>query len=197
MIKPGMTVLDIGANIGVYTRFLAELTGPNGRVIAFEPEPKNFAILKRAVAGVPQVTAVHAAVAERSGTLTLFVADDLNVDHHTYDGGEGRRGLDVPAIALDDYLKPGERVDVVKMDIQGAELSALRGAGRVLTENRDVRMVLELWPYGLARAGTSARELLQFLERRGFRYRLIDGANAASVGAKPDDYANLIAEREN
>jgi FkbM family methyltransferase len=197
MIKPGMTVLDIGANIGVYTRFLAELTGPSGRVIAFEPEPKNYALLQRAVAGMPQVTALQAAVGERSGALRLYVADDLNVDHHTYDDGEGRRAVDVPAIALDDYLKPGEGVDVIKMDIQGAELSALRGAERVLTENRNIRMLLEFWPYGLARAGTSARELLQFLERCGFRVRLTERGNAAAVGTEPNDYANLIAERGN
>jgi hypothetical protein len=85
-------------------------------------------------------------------------------------------------------------VDVIKMDIQGAELSALRGAERVLTENRNVRMVLEYWPYGLARAGDSAEELLRFLASHGFRYRLTDGARAESVGTGADEYANLIAE---
>ena len=60
-----MTVLDIGANIGIYTRFLAELTGPTGRVIAFEPESRNFALLKRAVAELPQVTAVRSSRGER------------------------------------------------------------------------------------------------------------------------------------
>lgn len=196
IVRPGMTVLDIGANIGIYTRFLAELTGPTGRVIAFEPEPKNFSLLQRAVASIRQVTVVHAAVSEKSGTLRLYVADDLNVDHHTYDAGEGRRAVNVPAIAIDDYINSGERVDVIKMDIQGAELAALRGAERVLSENRGVRMVLEFWPYGLARAGASAKELLRYLERHGFRTRLIGDVRPESVGLGAGEYANLIAQRD-
>ncbi len=195
IVRPGMTVLDVGANIGVYTRFLAELTGLTGRVIAFEPEPRNFALLERAVADLPQVTAVHAAVAERSGTLRLYVADDLNVDHHTYDDGEGRRGVNVPSAAIDDYVKPGERVDVIKMDIQGAELAALRGAERVLTENYEIRVVLEFWPYGLERAGTSAEQLLQHLRCHRFVCRPIGNMRLESVGFEPSQYANLLAER--
>jgi FkbM family methyltransferase len=198
MVKPGMTVLDIGANIGmyrIYTRFLAELTGPTGRVIAFEPEPKNFSRLQRAVTDIPQVTVVHAAVSEKSGTLRLYVADDLNVDHHTYDAGDGRRTVNVPSIAIDDYMRPGERVDVIKMDIQGAELAALRGAERVLSENRGVRMMLEFWPYGLARAGSSVQELLGHLRRHDFRFRLIGDATPESVEFGPGEYANLIVER--
>jgi FkbM family methyltransferase len=133
--QAGMTVPDVGANIGIYTRFFASLVGPDGKIVAFEPEPRNFGLLERAIAGFPQVTVVQAAVASRSGEVMLFVKDDLNVDHHIYDDGEGRRALKVPSIAIDDYVKPGERVDIIKMDIQGAELLALAGTERVIREN--------------------------------------------------------------
>ena len=66
----------------------------------------------------------------------------------------------------------------------------------MLNENRGISMVLEFWPYGLSRAGTSAKELLRLLERQGFRYRLIGDARPESVGPGAGDYANLIAERE-
>jgi FkbM family methyltransferase len=195
LIRPGMTVLDVGANIGLYTRWLAGLVGPDGRVIAMEPEPRNFERLTAAAARLPQVTTIHAAAAERSGTLRLYVADDLNVDHHSYDDGDGRRTVDVPAKAIDDVVPPGTRVDVIKMDIQGAELAALRGARRVLAENPDISMVLEYWPYGLNRAGASARELVDFLANCGFRHELVGGGDPAEVGVGESRYANLFAAR--
>ena len=63
-------------------------------------------------------------------------------------------------IALDDYFKPGERVDLIKMDIQGYELHALRGANRVLADNPDIKLLLEFWPYGLKQAGANWVELI-------------------------------------
>jgi FkbM family methyltransferase len=199
IVKPGMTVLDVGANIGIYTRFFASLVGPNGKIVAFEPEPRNFALLERAIAGLPQVTAVQAAVASRSGEVMLFVADNLNVDHHICNGGEGRRALKVPSIAIDDYVKPGERVDIIKMDIQGAELLALAGTERVLRENQQLKFILEYWPYGLQRAGSTAAALLDFFHERGFQCRLLGRAKQerfSSVGVGPNEYANIIAEHQ-
>jgi FkbM family methyltransferase len=195
LVRPGMTVLDVGANIGLYTRWLAKLVGPGGRVIAMEPEPRNFERLAAAVANLPQVTTFHAAAAEHSGALRLYVADDLNVDHHSYDDGDGRRTVDVPAKAIDDVVPAGMQVDVIKMDIQGAELSALRGARRVLTENPDICMVLEYWPYGLNRAGVSAGELVDFLASCGFRHGLVGGGDPADVGVGESRYANVFAVR--
>lgn len=196
IVRPGMTVLDVGANIGIYTRFLAGLVGPAGRVLAFEPEPRNYERLAAAVATLPQVTAVHAAVAERSGTLSLHVADDLNVDHHSYDDGEGRPRIDVPAVALDDRVAPGAPVDVIKMDIQGAELGALAGARRILAENRQVQLVLEYWPFGLMRAGAQPRDLIDFLESHGLRWHVLGPTPVEALGSGPNDYVNLHAWRE-
>jgi FkbM family methyltransferase len=197
VIGPGMVVLDIGANIGTYAKFLAKLAGPTGRVIAFEPEPRNFALLERAVAHLPQVTAMHAAVAERGGTLDLYVADDLNVDHHSYDDGEGRRRVAVPALALDDLFKPGERVDFIKMDIQGAEMSALLGAERILAENRKIELLLEYWPFGLRRANVEPAQLLETLAQFDFTVEVVgrSGGRPEMIGSGPDDYCNLHARR--
>ena len=75
--------------------------------------------------------------AERS---KLYVSGHLNVDHRTYaTEGDSRRIVPIDIIALDDYFKPGQRVDLIKMDIQGYELHALRGASRVLADNPDTK----------------------------------------------------------
>ena len=90
-----MTVVDVGANVGVYTRFLAGLTGTSGGVHAFEPSPRNFNRLQYATARLPNVTANQAAVGQRSGTIGLYISSELNVDHRTFDSGESSNAIDV------------------------------------------------------------------------------------------------------
>jgi FkbM family methyltransferase len=196
IIRPGMVVADIGANIGVYSKFFAHLVDPTGSVYAFEPEPKNFARLRRASESRPNVRAVHAAVGSQSGTLKLYVSNDLNVDHHTYDDGEGRRAIEVPVVQLDTFFPPGSRLDFIKMDIQGYEYAALQGARRLLSENHDVKLLLEYWPYGLLRAGCDAAALLRYLRDLGF---ILVAPGAArepeTLGMGVNDYTNIYAYR--
>lgn len=200
VVLPGMTVVDVGANIGVYSAFLAELVKPNGKVYAFEPEPRNFGFLEERARRSPCIVPTKAAVGEHSGSLKLYLSADLNVDHQTYDAGEGRRATEVAVVRMDEFLAPGTKIHFIKLDIQGYELQALKGAVRVLTENRDVKLLLEYWPYGLRRAGTEPSELLRFLEMLGFTLSTPNGAGRKSLCDMDDDideYANIFAVRRN
>ncbi len=106
------------------------------------------------------VRLTQAVVGERSGECKLYVSDKLNVDHRAYEAdGDSRRAIPIQMVALDDYFKPGQRVDLIKMDIQGYELHALRGAQRVLQENADINLLLEFWPAGLEQAGVNGKKL--------------------------------------
>jgi FkbM family methyltransferase len=199
VLRPGMTAVDVGANIGVYSAFLADLVKPNGRVYAFEPEPRNFGFLEERASRSPCIVPVRAAVGEHSGMLKLYLSDDLNVDHHTYYAGEGRRSTEVQVIRLDEFVTTGTRIDFIKLDIQGYELQALKGALRVLTENYDVKLLLEYWPYGLRRAGTEPIELLRFLEMLGFTLSMTNGVGSEPLLKMSDDineYANIFATRQ-
>jgi FkbM family methyltransferase len=192
-----MTTIDVGANIGVYTLFLRKLVGPTGRVIAIEAEPKNYSRLLHAVNKQKNIETIHAAAAERFGKLRLFMSEKLNVDHHTYDEGEGRQCIEIDAVALDDLVQRGEPVHFIKMDIQGAELSALKGAERILRENYSIKILLEYWPYGLRRSGHEPKELLSLLADSGFQIKPV-GVNKTQMdrlGNNKDEYCNLIAER--
>ena len=157
-MSPGAVVVDAGANIGIYSQFLSRCVGPNGIVYSFEPSPQNFKRLRSATLKLPNVRPSQAAVGERTGETRLYVSDKLNVDHRAYMTQEMRVALfQVEMVALDDYFKPGERVDLFKIDIQGYELHALQGARRILNENPEIKLLLEFWPYGLKQAGAMGR----------------------------------------
>jgi FkbM family methyltransferase len=197
IVKPGMTVIDVGANIGEYSRFLADLVGPTGWVIAVEPAPENFARLRQAVGSLSHVQIVHAAASSCRGKVKLFLSDKVNVDHRTYDDGEGRSCLEIEAIALDDYVATGSRVGLIKVDIQGAELSALKGAERILRENHDIKVLFEYWPFGLRRAGHEPSELISYFRSLGFAIRSVGIKNEdwQGIGSGTHEYCNLLAER--
>jgi FkbM family methyltransferase len=197
-VRPGMTVVDVGANIGTTTELLAGLVGPQGLIFSFEPEEQNFERLLRAVSRLRNVRPVQIAVADTTGEITLYVANDLNVDHRTYDTGEGRRAIPRHATRLDDYFPPGTKIGFLKMDIQGFELHALRGAERILSENREIGLLLEYWPYGLLRAGVRPAELLEFLGRHRFSVQVVGKrvkGGLPAVGEGEDDYLNVFASR--
>ena len=197
LIKPGMTVLDVGANIGVYTEFLAKLVGPSGRVVAFEPEQQNMERLRVATQAYKQVEVVHAAVSDVSGSVKLYIADDLNVDHRTYAPGEERPCVEVRAVTIDHFVTAQDRVDVIKMDIQGAELAAVRGARRVLSSRPAPVLIFEYWPYGLCSAGHNPDDLIAELESAGYELSTVGNAPFPSATTPDaDDYVNIVARQK-
>lgn len=201
ILVPGAVAVDAGANIGIYSQFLARCVGPAGAVHSFEPAPENFERLRAAARGFPNMHLLQAAVGERSGKSELHVSDALNVDHRTYSTDNStRRVVQIEMVALDDYFKPGQRVDFIKLDIQGYELYALRGAGRVLAENPAAKLLLELWPYGLKKAGTNWVELIDALTAKNMTIsevttRGLRPFRSCSISEDPDCYSNLFAAR--
>jgi methyltransferase, FkbM family len=199
ILSAGDVVVDAGANIGIYSEFLARRVGPTGLVNSFEPSPENFERLQCATRKLSNVRVCQAAVGERSGRSTLYLSDKLNVDHRTYmTEGDSRSGVPIDIVALDDYFKPGQRVDLIKMDIQGYELHALRGANRVLEDNSTAKLLLELWPYGLKKAGANWLELIDALQGKNMAiYRVTKRGlvpfQSDSVSESAEWYVNLFA----
>jgi FkbM family methyltransferase len=198
IIKPGMTAVDVGANIGNYTAFMAKIVGQKGKVYAFEPSPHTFKLLKKYNKN-HNVTLVQAAVGDTTGQIHLYLSDELNVDHHTYETDEERQRIDVPSYRLDDYLK-NEKVDFIKMDTQGSEYQALLGMKNILQTNPNIKVLMEFWPYGLKKAGTSAEELITFLHNLDFKTELIEGGARIPCPLIPERndfsyYLSLLAFR--
>ncbi len=185
-LAPGMSFLDVGANVGYFTCLAARAVGPAGKVWAFEPDPRNFRLLARAVRSnrLGNVTAVRAAASDRTGAVKLYPSLVNHGDHRTYDPGAGRRGFRVRAWSLDEFFgDPPPSIDFIKMDIQGAEPVALRGMPRLLRRCGRLTLMLELWPEGLRRSGEDPAELLALLASHGLKLALIDGRPLSAAEA--------------
>jgi FkbM family methyltransferase len=163
VVRPGDHILDIGANIGFYTSLLSEWVGSTGHVYAFEPEPTNFKHLSAKMDDRKNVTLVPKAVSDRSENLLIYTSPNLNVDHRTYKVANYELAIPVQAVSIDDYVGGRFRVDFIKMDIQGYELSALRGMEKTIAANPALVIFSEFWPYGLRQAGASARLVYDFV----------------------------------
>ncbi|HEU5202203.1 MAG TPA: FkbM family methyltransferase [Nitrospira sp.] len=203
-VRPGMRIVDIGANVGLYSTLLARLVGPNGHVHAFEPEPSLFRALQGNLQmnNLGNLTAVNAALGDRSGTTTLYRSPFNTGDNRL--GGLGQLGqrIDVQILRLDDAL-PFPSVDFIKMDVQGYEMAVFEGMEGVLRANAQLEILFEFWPSGLHAAGTDPAALLDHLFQRQFRvfapegkglWPVIDFASWASR-FKGRKYTNLLATR--
>ena len=201
VLFPGAVAVDAGANIGIYSLYFARCVGPAGAVYSFEPSPENFSRLRSATRRFSNVHVSQVALGERSGHSALYLSDRLNVDHRTYSTEQsGRRVIQIEMVALDEYFKPGQRVDLIKMDIQGYELHALRGAGRVLADNPAAKLIVELWPYGLKQAGTIWIDLIDALKSNNMTVSEITTHGLVplrfdSITEAPDCYVNLFASQ--
>jgi FkbM family methyltransferase len=209
LVKPGMVVVDIGANIGYYSLIAAKSVGRYGSVYAFEPEPNNYDLLLKSIEinGYDNVIPVHKAVSNKQGRVKLFVdkvspvhpsLSEVNID---YKAGF----VEVEAITLDsffdDFVKDS-RVDLIKMDTQGAEGLVIEGADKILTSN-NLKILMEFWPYGLSNLGTDPLNLLNTLRNYGFKLKLLDGTdidvakiiNMCNGTSDGRGYVNLFLEK--
>ena len=202
LIKPGMIVVDIGANIGICTHFFSQLIGHEGEVHAFEPDPTNFRFLSDALSHHKNIFLNQSAIGDKTDNIFLHASKSMNVDHRTYDCGDKRNKISVKSTKLDDYFPKGQPVDFIKMDIQGFEYHALLGMKRVLSDNEQVKLLLEYYPSGLKVAGYSSMELRTFLRKRDFSLYTIsnNGCLVKLINEEPRlnsmDYTNLFAARE-
>ena len=147
LLRPGMTFLDIGANIGYFSLLAASLVGENGRVISFEPVPDNVQLLQQSIAanGFTNIRLHPQAALEKPQQIALEIGGtNSNSRVVNPDSDEIERPL-VEAVVLDEVLSHLPRLDVVKMDIEGAEPRALQGMTRLLQKHRPV-LIAEFSP---------------------------------------------------
>lgn len=176
-VKKGDIILDIGANIGYYTLIFAKLVGENGKVYAFEPDPTNFAILKKNVEinEYKNVILIPKAVSNENTKVKLYLSENNKGDHRIFDLHDGRKFVEVESVKLDDYFKDySGKINFIKMDIQGAEGRAVLGMCDLLNRNKNVKIISEFWPVGLKQFGIEPLEYLKLFLKQGFNIYIIN-----------------------
>ncbi len=173
LLKPGMTALDVGAHVGYYARLCAGLAGEEGRVVALEPHPRTFEVLTRNTRNKPQITTVQAAAGENEGTAELYdylmmsASGSLHYDEALatlqqegiaegdiaprLSGDFTVQIFEVRLTRLDTLLAEQgiEAVDFIKMDIEGAEIGALRGLRGTIGKSPTLTLIMEYNPHAL------------------------------------------------
>jgi FkbM family methyltransferase len=176
---PGMTVLDIGANIGAHTLLLASLVGPHGRVVAFEPMQYAFVKLRRNVAfnSATRIEIVRAALAdENTRDQRMNFRSSWRPDGTRADGPST-----VDLIRLDDWAAANgvQRVDVIKIDVDGAEFAAITGGLQTLARSRPTILMEAVGPH----FDDDARNPYRLLASLGYTFRDIRGERELTLQA--------------
>jgi len=183
-VKPGSLSLDIGANIGLFSIVMAHAAGPAGKVIAFEPLPRNLSLLRRSIAEngfADRVEVVEEAVSAAPGSARLVTPRESLTWGGAYlapDGSQPPPGHDTLAVATTclDACSFDRPVSFIKMDIEGAEPQVLRGAANTLRISKPVILV-ELNPPALQKvSGCTPSEMVELLGSLGYACYALENA---------------------
>lgn len=179
-LKPGDVYVDVGANIGMHTLAAARAMQGQGRIVAFEPFEPTKRMLEKTVwmNGFSDITEIHqAAVSRATGHQKLFIG--ATSGHHSLfelkaSPNHARESVDVPLVRLDDVIASGERIDLMKIDAEGAECDVIEGGKSLIADNPDIALIVEFGPSHLRRIGCAPSEWFAQFKQLGLDYRVID-----------------------
>ncbi len=169
LLKSGDTVLDIGANVGYIALEMAKSVGTSGKVFAFEPDTKNFALLKRNLELNPDcnIEPIALGVSETNTTLLLYKANfDFNGGAHSTLPSEKHAAdfIEIPTTTIDDFVQSHniQKLNAIKIDIEGAEMSAFKGMRQTLSRFRPI-VISELCAEHQERAGYTTQAVKEWM----------------------------------
>src|SRR5258707_2202086 len=171
-LKPGMTFVDVGANVGYYTLLAASLVGPRGQVLAFEPSPYAFDRLVDAITrnDMSQVCAIQSGLSDGSGEKRLFLPNQQGNHSPSMVPNAGGHPINVSVRQLDDWLAEHDVdcVDLMKIDVEGFEPNVIKGAAKYIQQGRVRAILCEFNNYWLETNGSSSLQLYDLLKGFGF-----------------------------
>lgn len=190
--KEGMTVLDIGANVGFYTAQFAHAITPSGTVYAFEPDPECHSFLLQTIAAISftNVHPIQAAASSKDGSMELFTSSQNRGDNRLYSNEMADGSTTVKVLCIDNFLaeRKVSQIDFIKIDVQGFEGSVLSGLEQTFRQSKPLTILMEFWPDGLERAGTNPASLLRQLQSWGMSLNHLGANGATSPVGDIDSY---------
>ena len=200
-LKPGMTVLDVGAHHGLYTLLASRLVGRTGKVIAFEPSPRERKRLAKHVRWnrLREVQIEPYALGAKSGEAKLYLTDSINDWCNSLrppaDGAE--QIVTVPVRALDEVISQFKlnEIDLLKLDIEGGELDALTGAEKTLTSTDRPVILIEVQDHRTAPWGHKGVDVIRFLEKMRYEWATVSSHGyLQKMNTESDKYdGNFVA----
>jgi len=194
VLRKGMTVFDIGACTGYYSLIASKIVGEKGKIFAFEPHPINYKWLKRSIEinNFTNIIPLNKAVSDKSGsTIRLFYSID-NISDHSIVLTENRDCIEVETITLDKFCQENHILpDVVKMDVEGAEILVLKGMEKILEKCNEPILFIE-FEY-------NQEDIVRFLKEKGFDFYYItkNGELTAEVEEVEEVERNIFCTRGN
>jgi FkbM family methyltransferase len=181
-VKPSMVVIDIGAHVGYFTLLAAKNTGTTGKVYSFEPEPNNHDLLTKNIEinEYQNIVATKMAVSDRTGSSELYLTALDSGRHSLFHHNLPEQGsAAVETTTLDFFLESQgwPQIDLIKIDVEGAEATVLDGMTRLLERSTGLKMIVEFNPALLQSAGVVPLQFLERLSSEGWGVNLIDEAN--------------------
>ena len=183
--RAGMTFVDVGANVGLYTGLALAAGEPRGRIVCVEPHEESRSYLEKTIALNTNgadctgfLTIAPVAVGARSGTVALHSNSENKGDNRIYNDPILDSARMVALSTLDTICESAgiSSIDLLKMDIQGAEFQAVKGGEKVLRNSPDCILMTEFWAYGIRQAGDDPGSFLALLEDLGFSiYGIVSG----------------------
>ena len=172
ILKEGSTFIDIGANIGSYSLVASKLVGDNGKVFAFEPVDKIFTSLKKTISNnsIYNIDLIKKIVTNKVSEFNIYISDDSNSGRSTILENEEMEKFEVvESITLDKFIEEVniDRIDFIKIDVEGAELSVLEGMKNVLTKFRPI-LFIEISPDIKSNQGAQENSITDFLSALGY-----------------------------
>jgi len=205
-IRPNMTVLDVGANIGQYSLLASKLMGETGTIFAFAPsldvQPRLYK--NSALNHFKNIEVVPCAIAATSGSMKFYPANEAGnqgvgslMPAQEYRSDiRSDEGVDVDVVSLDDFCEARgiDTVDVLKIDVEGFDLEVLKGAVRLMKRNPDLVIMSEVEPINLEQLGTTAKGFYDFMESQGFHawYAEKGGELKRLEGESPPYHPNVF-----
>jgi len=199
VLQESHTFFDVGANLGYYTLLASKKVGSSGRVHAFEPAPAQFehlrlnARLNRAA----NVVLNNIALAEAKGEREMLLSLGWNQGTHSFGATEGpTKAYRVPCATIDGYVVSNglERIDAMKVDVEGAELLVFRGAERTLRSLAVPVIFFEACEHHARAVGHSTAEVKSFLNHLGYDiFQLTSRSGLKPTAKVEEEFANLVA----
>jgi UDP-perosamine 4-acetyltransferase len=195
VLEPGMVFLDVGAHLGLHTLAAARRVGKSGRVFSFEPTPVTYELLCRTLklnALDDRVTAWCAAAGSEDTTKPLHVST-ISSHNSLYPLPGVETTVQTEVVQLDSELPSGQRVDVAKIDVEGAELDVLYGMSRIIAENPGILIIAEYGPSHLARTGVAPKDWLSAFSSQKFLGYVIEEPSGNCVPIEQVDLSDVFS----